>query len=136
MIYGMKDGAIRINKINDDYRNLSDYLLLPMHDNARGTITNLAFSFDKKLLFSVGTDGNLFSYKWNSKVFQEYPEKPEDIMNIENVPDILDPEFLSLEQQKLKDDFDRRFLITQEKKKRVLDILDEYKKEFKISQAQ
>lgn len=132
----MQDGIIRINRVNEDHCDLSDYFLLPMHDNSRGTITNLSFSFDKKYLFSVGTDGNLFSYKWNSKVLEKYPKTPTKFESLVTVPDIMDAEFLSLEQQKFKDDLDRRLQIAEEKKKRVLDILDEYRTEFKITQAQ
>lgn len=134
----MQDGVIRINRIKEDHRDLSDYFLLPMHDNTRGTITNLSFSFDRKYLFTVGTDGNLFSYKWNSKLVQDmvHSKTPTKFESLAKIPDIVDAEFLSLEQQKFKDDLDRRVRIAEEKKKRVSDILDEYRKEFQITQAQ
>lgn len=61
----MQDGAIRINKMNrEDFRNLSDYWRLPMHDNLNGYISKMCFSYDEKYLFSCGHDGNVFAYKW------------------------------------------------------------------------
>lgn len=61
----MRNGAIRINKINEDFRDLSDYWLLNMHDNLNGIIPSIQFSYDNKMIFSIGHDGNLFSYEWN-----------------------------------------------------------------------
>lgn len=65
LIMGMADGKIRINHLNGNWRDLSDFWLLSMHDNFFGKIPALKFSFDNKFLFSVGSDGNIFSYKWN-----------------------------------------------------------------------
>lgn len=61
----MRNGAIRINKIKEDFRDLSDYWLLNMHDNLNGIIPSIQFSYDNKMIFSIGHDGNLFSYEWN-----------------------------------------------------------------------
>lgn len=61
----MRNGAIRINKIKEDFRDLSDYWLLNMHDNFNGIIPSIQFSYDSKIMFSVGHDGNLFSYELN-----------------------------------------------------------------------
>lgn len=65
LILGMADGKIRINHIKEDWRDLSDFWLLSMHDNIHGQIPAIKFSFDNKFLFSIGSDGNLFSYTWN-----------------------------------------------------------------------
>lgn len=65
LILGMADGKIRINHIKKDWRDLSDFWLLSMHDNIHGQIPAIKFSFDNKFLFSIGSDGNLFSYTWN-----------------------------------------------------------------------
>lgn len=129
----MQDGIIRISRIKDTYHDFSDYFILPMHDNARGTITGLTFSYDKKYLFSIGTDGNIFSYTWNPPPSEIEPDKIIEL-SPEEVNDIDDPRFLSLEQQKNKDDYDRRYKIAQEKKRKVLNILEEHRKEFKIAQ--
>lgn len=68
LILGMGDGRLRINHIKDNWRDLSDFWLLSMHDNFFGKIPSLKFSFDNKFLFSIGSDGNLFSYSWNLPV--------------------------------------------------------------------
>lgn len=68
LILGMGDGKIRVNNIKANWRDLSDYWVLSMHDNFFGKIPVMKFSFDKKFFFSVGSDGNLFSYTWNLAV--------------------------------------------------------------------
>lgn len=67
----MEDGSIRINKVNpNDFRDLSDYWKLSVHDNFNGFIPRMCFSCDEKYFFTCGRDGNVFSYKY-------YPEKKE-----------------------------------------------------------
>lgn len=61
----MGDGKIRINRLKDDWQELTDYWLLGMHDNFFGRIPSIQFSFDNKFLFTVGADGNCFAYDWN-----------------------------------------------------------------------
>jgi len=61
----MGDGKIRITRQQDNWRDFSDYWALSMHDNLLGRIPAIRFSYDKKFMFSVGADGNLFSYSWN-----------------------------------------------------------------------
>lgn len=65
LIFGMADGKLRINHVKSNWRDLTDFWLLGMHDNFFGKIPAIKFSFDSKFLFSVGADGNLFSYTWN-----------------------------------------------------------------------
>lgn len=66
LVLGMGDGQIRVNRIRDgNWRNLSDFWTLSMHDNLFGRIPKIVFSFDGKFLVSIGSDGNLFVYKWN-----------------------------------------------------------------------
>lgn len=65
LILGMGDGKIRVNRIRDNWRDLSDYWLLSMHDNFFGRIPAIKFSYDELFMFTIGTDGNLFSYNWN-----------------------------------------------------------------------
>lgn len=48
----METGQIRVNRINpEDFRDLSDYWLLSMHDNFNGRINEMCFSFDKEFFF-------------------------------------------------------------------------------------
>lgn len=62
----MEHGQIRICKWkSDDYTDLSDYWILPMHDNYNGYIPKMVLSHDQRMLFTCGYDGNLFSYEIN-----------------------------------------------------------------------
>lgn len=49
---------------------------------------------------------------------------------LEVVSDILDPDFMSLEQQKQKEDVDKRKKIAEDNKNDVLGIIASYKEEF------
>lgn len=104
-----------------------------MHDNNNGRINHIALSFDKKFLFTVGKDGNIFSYKWREQ-FDEAPTsgQPTPIqMPIDPAIDIDDPEMLSLEDQKQKNNADIRLRIANERKDEVLHILSDYELQFR-----
>lgn len=81
-ILGMGDGKIRVNKIKENWRDLSEYWLLSMHDNFFGRIPSIKFSFDKKILFTIGADGNLFSYKWNLPVVGVKIPAPPSVLKV------------------------------------------------------
>jgi WD40 repeat protein len=113
LIFAMQNGEIRVNKLNDgDFRDLSDYWSLAMHDTQNGFVPNLCFSYDEKFFFSCGYDGNLFSYTFHpedddyipesehSEVLErtEFPTPVEDHPNYDK---------LSLEQASLKKEQDR-----------------------------
>jgi hypothetical protein len=76
LILGMGHGKIRINHLKENWRDLSDFWQLSMHDNFLGKIPAIKFSFDKKFMFSVGSDGNLFSYSWNLPLEKVKPVVP------------------------------------------------------------
>lgn len=64
----MQRGEIRVCRINpEDDTDLSDYLVLPMHDNKNGFIPVIGMSYDQQILLTCGRDGNLFSYKINDE---------------------------------------------------------------------
>jgi cilia- and flagella-associated protein 44 len=130
-IFGMGDGKIRINHVKDNWRDLSDFWLLSMHDNFFGRIPAIKFSFDKKFLFSIGADGNLFAYKWN------LPVKALKVEAVAAVPrlaqqafDIDDAKYLSLEQQKEKENDEKRQKISTDNKNKVLRMIEDLRLEF------
>lgn len=86
LFLGMGDGKVRINHVKENWRDLSDFWLLSMHDNFFGKIPAIKFSFDKKFLFSIGADGNLFAYKWN---LQLKPLKVQAVVPVPKVSVIL-----------------------------------------------
>lgn len=126
----MQDGAIRVNRETSDFRDLSDYWLLTMHDNQNGVIHAIDVSFDKHFMFSVGADGNIFMYKWQAP---RRPSSSSRSMPFElpgSVEDILSPTVLSLEQQKQKDNQDRRNAIANKCKEAVRQVIAKYRAEF------
>ncbi|RZC43160.1 thyroid receptor-interacting protein 11 [Asbolus verrucosus] len=57
LIFAMQNGEIRVNKIHDgDFRDLSDYWSLAMHDNLNGFVPNMCFSYDERYFFTCGHD--------------------------------------------------------------------------------
>lgn len=127
----MQDGAIRVNRQKPDFRDLSDYWLLTMHDNQNGIIHALDVSYDKRFMFSVGADGNIFMYKWatpsrsTSLIYAKSANRPQT-----SVEDICDATALSLEQQKQKANQDRRDAIANKRKATVRQIIAKYREEF------
>lgn len=132
IVFGMQDGSVRINRVKGDYRDLSDYWSLTMHDNDTGAINDMCVSYDQKYLFSVGADGNIFSYKWNAPVKQVAPVRRQSVFQPHklDVDDIVDPAALSLEEQKQKDSRDARAMIANRNKDKVLTVIDKYQAEF------
>jgi WD40 repeat protein len=131
-IFGMSNGQIRINRMsNENWRDLSNYWVLSMHDNFFGSIPALRFSYDHKFLFSIGTDGNLFAYNWNLPVTYVQPIQPTPIPKlVAIVRDIDDPKHLSLEQQKEQENEEQQLKFSADKKDKVLATIAKLRKEF------
>lgn len=86
-IFGMSDGQIRVNRMKEEnWRDLKDFWTLSMHDNLFGKIPKVVFSFDKRFLFSIGSDGNFFTYKWNQMPIEKIRTKITSI----SVPKVVD----------------------------------------------
>ncbi|KAK4886372.1 hypothetical protein RN001_002643 [Aquatica leii] len=77
LILAMEDGCLRVVKINrNDWRDLSDYWQISMHDNFNGFIPNMCFSYDETYFFTCGYDGNIFSYMYNPLEISTSPKIP------------------------------------------------------------
>ena len=64
MILGMQDGSIRIHPLGTgDIGELGPFWVLNVHDNNYGSISHISLSFDNKFLFTVGADGNFFTFQ-------------------------------------------------------------------------
>lgn len=63
----MQNGSIVVVLVEDPCDKFSNYWQISMHDNYDGAVKSLCFSNDKKLLFSCGTDGSIFSYYLNNE---------------------------------------------------------------------
>ncbi|XP_055535978.1 cilia- and flagella-associated protein 44 isoform X2 [Wyeomyia smithii] len=131
IVFGMGDGSIRVNRVKSDFRDLTDYWTLNMHYNLNGKVTGLAFSFDYQYLFSVGTDGNLFAYKWYAITAPIEPQKTKPLeTKLASIDDIVDLGYLSLEEQKIKQENDRKAKLLNDRKNGVLETVAVYRKQF------
>jgi hypothetical protein len=63
-IMGLKNGAIRIQTLVDnDFNAEAPHWTISSHDNLYGSVIHVELSRDNKFVFSVGADGNFFSYE-------------------------------------------------------------------------
>lgn len=77
----MEHGEIRICRWKPkSYTDLSDYWILPMHDNYNDYIPKMILS--QKMLFTCGYDGNLFSYEINDDMPPEEFEKTKGTLSL------------------------------------------------------
>lgn len=127
----MEDGTIRVNKYkSDDFRDLSDYWKLSMHDNFKGYIPKMCFSFDEHYFFTCGADGNVFSYTFHPENDNFTDAKLTRLKLSKRLPEIEDTEgykTLSLEQMKVKAEDDRLEAVANKQKNEVLRRLKELK---------
>ncbi|KAI4492234.1 hypothetical protein M0802_009924 [Mischocyttarus mexicanus] len=137
LFLGMERGEIRICKINpQDHTDLSDYWILPMHDNYNGYIPKMLLGYDNKIFLTCGHDGNLFSYKINDNIADEIIEIPKSKIpvrwfdDIHDVEDIEEPDYPTLENVIVKIEHDRVAALAKEKKEQTLQILHELTEEY------
>lgn len=131
----MQDGCIRVNFFKEDFHDLSDFWKLSMHDNLNGIIPRLCVSYDENYIFSIGYDGNIFSYKWNGSKSLELQKNTIinsiqysiDQLSIISIQDIDDINYPSLEQQKIEDKKNHHLKLANEYKEKILDIIADYK---------
>lgn len=130
----MSNGCLRIHKIHQDFRNLTNYFEINMHDNMNGIINHITSSLDSKFIFTVGNDSNIFSYKNNipgSKISTTIKSAPSiSIESFKEVEDISDPESLTLEEQKIKHNLDIINQIADLNKEKMKNVISDYKAEF------
>uniref|UniRef100_A0A1A9WKG0 WD_REPEATS_REGION domain-containing protein n=1 Tax=Glossina brevipalpis TaxID=37001 RepID=A0A1A9WKG0_9MUSC len=105
LIFGLVNGKLRINEINpNDFTDLRNYRLINMHDPLNGTIPCILSSYDSKNLISVGFDGNIFICSWLGPEVRQIQRRstafvmPSTFLPVE---DIDDPNYPSLEQEKI-----------------------------------
>ncbi|XP_049940843.1 cilia- and flagella-associated protein 44-like [Schistocerca serialis cubense] len=134
VILGMQDGKIRINRVKPNYRDMTDYWLLSMHDNDNGVITRLCFSNDLSYMFSCGCDGNTYMYNFNLEIPMDVATDIKYIMRMgapkDIVEDIIGEECSSLEETKLQAEYDRKMEVANQRKQGVLDLLKSYQQTF------
>lgn len=130
----MSNGSLRIHKIHDNFRNLTNFTEMYMHDTMNGKINHIICSLDSQFIFTVGNDSNIFSYKNNipgRKI--DSTKKSTPFTSIESFPiveDISDPDSLTLEEQKIKHNLDQINEIADSNKEKMKKIVADYKAEF------
>lgn len=130
----MSNGSLRIHKIHKDFRNLTNFTEIFMHDNMNGKINHIIYSLDSQFIFTVGNDSNIFSYKNNipgRKI--DSTKKSTPLTSMESfriVEDISDPDSLTLEEQKIKFNSDQINQIADSNKEKMKKIVSDYKTEF------
>lgn len=83
---------------------MRNYCCFNMHDPLNGTIPSILSSYDGKSLISVGYDGNIFIYSWFGPEIRQIKRKSTAIIMpliIPSATDIVDPNYPSLEQEKI-----------------------------------
>ncbi|XP_048505660.1 cilia- and flagella-associated protein 44 isoform X2 [Athalia rosae] len=130
LILGMQYGQIRVCRVNKhDHTDLSDYWILPMHDNYNGYIPKILLSHDNKMLLTCGYDGNLFSYIINDvgEYTESYlhpeiqsPPLPLPVREVDDIEELSHP---SLEQVIVKAEQNRIMAVAKRKKSEVLNML-------------
>ncbi|KAK9870280.1 hypothetical protein WA026_006367 [Henosepilachna vigintioctopunctata] len=124
LIFAMQDGTIRVNKVNPmDFRDLSDYWTLAMHENLNGFVPKMAFSNDERFFFTCGQDANVFAYTFHPENDDYVPEgfTQESKERSKEPSDITDAkayDLLSLEQAMIKAENDRIERVANENKKK------------------
>lgn len=132
----MQDGAIRVVKVKpDDWRDLSDYWQLSMHDNFNGFIPKMCFSYNEEYFFSCGHDGNIFSYKFfpEDNEYNQPSTTHEPLKKfLTNLEDVDGYKTLSLEEAIVKAEYDRQQRLANEHKQIILEKIKVLKKRFEV----
>uniref|UniRef100_T1J7Z3 Cilia- and flagella-associated protein 44 n=1 Tax=Strigamia maritima TaxID=126957 RepID=T1J7Z3_STRMM len=134
---GTQNGMIYIFKVKHAWNIESReyYWGDRMHDPDYGVVNCLHFTFDQKFLVSAGTDGNIFCFTFDSAapptegLQAAIPENREEDELIE-VNDINDPDFLSLEEERIKLEYNKLMKLVEKKKTMVLTQIRHFQNEF------
>ncbi|KAK0088856.1 hypothetical protein PV325_010453 [Microctonus aethiopoides] len=136
LIIGMEQGEIRVCRLKHlDLTDLSDYWILPMHDTLTGYIPKIIFSYNYKMLFTCGHDGNIFSFIFNDDSVQhkvnEEPVVTSYSLPSSDVDDIEDADHLNLQQIITKNEENRIMLEAKKKKDYVLMVLRDMREKYR-----
>ncbi|XP_057334477.1 cilia- and flagella-associated protein 44 isoform X2 [Microplitis mediator] len=128
LILGLESGKLKICHLNkNDPTNLSDYWLLPIHENSNGQITKILLSYDKKMLFTSGCDGNIFSFVINNDNLLDKKinfEKAQKLITTPKIVEDIEDNYPSLEEVIKKKEQDRVLNEAKKRKQETLEILE------------
>uniref|UniRef100_A0A1B6CQQ9 Uncharacterized protein n=2 Tax=Clastoptera arizonana TaxID=38151 RepID=A0A1B6CQQ9_9HEMI len=107
IVLGLANGKIRLVKVNKEQQgDLSEYMELSMHDNNNGIINQIVINHNNTMIYSCGSDGNIFSFYLNKQREDTYSRRTivsNFRLDIETIPDIDGLFELSLEELKQKE---------------------------------
>uniref|UniRef100_A0A8D0G0V4 Cilia- and flagella-associated protein 44 n=1 Tax=Sphenodon punctatus TaxID=8508 RepID=A0A8D0G0V4_SPHPU len=112
MFCGMENGAVRVYPLHDkmlSVDNVAGYWSFSMHDNDYGQIQGIYSSYDDRFLVTCGADSNIFTFNILSE---------EDIKRVlkAKVPSPRVSDQASIENAKLKKEYDQIMKAAEEKK--------------------
>lgn len=139
IIIGLENGAIRIYTAKDsNFAEISPFWQLSMHDNTYGEITYMDVSFDGTFLFTVGKDGNFFSYQMmddatvEKKITENKAKIPSaKLTEDKKGTDIEDVNAYSIEDAKQKAEYDKMMALAEKKKNSVRSIIETLRVNFR-----
>ncbi|OUM69063.1 hypothetical protein PIROE2DRAFT_3132, partial [Piromyces sp. E2] len=102
------------NSNNNEYQDLNEmqiirgyYYKANLHDNKNGNITGISLSFDDAYMISCGSDGAIFVFRNRfEKVLTDEEEVIDYLDESTIVDDIVDKNYYSLQEAKIKNDRD------------------------------
>ncbi|XP_076234530.1 cilia- and flagella-associated protein 44 isoform X2 [Calliopsis andreniformis] len=120
-------GELFICKIKkENPLDFSDYWILPIHDYYNGHISKILLSYNKTMLLTCGYDGNIFSFEINDDTPHEsvnIPETKRPLPLPENIEDIEDADYPSLEEVITRKEQNRIISEAEKKKNEILKII-------------
>ncbi|KAK4471015.1 hypothetical protein MN116_006515 [Schistosoma mekongi] len=139
LLIGFNDGVICVQLLDKPYdiTMCKGFWMYRLHDNQRGRVNRIAFTYDEKFVLSAGGDGTLFvcelmTEEMQNKEIKEYRARiPSTFDTTIKVDDITDPNTYSIEESKQKLQQDHLMELAEEKKSITRQKLAELKGRFK-----
>ncbi|XP_050423055.1 cilia- and flagella-associated protein 44 [Adelges cooleyi] len=139
ILMGFADGRMRVTNLSlEDPSNFNDFVEYSMHDNITGIIKCICFSHDCRMLYTLGEDGNVFSFNFQCDYNAE--EKcalpvtelpPTPILTDEDFVKTKEDLILSLEERKINKEKWKAMNLANKEKNKIRDTLNLLKTRFK-----
>ncbi|KAG4086444.1 WD40 repeat-like protein [Neocallimastix lanati (nom. inval.)] len=119
------------NNLNELQFTHGHYYKANIHDNKYGNITGIVLSYDDSYMISCGSDGAIFVYRnKNEKILND----DEEMIDIDDsnivIDDIVDKNFYSLQEAKIKHDHDKELEDAEIKKNETRSKINNLREEF------
>ncbi|ORX54869.1 WD40 repeat-like protein [Piromyces finnis] len=123
---------------SNNYKNFNEmrinhgyYYKANLHDNKNGNITGISLSFDDAYLASCGSDGAIFVFRNRfEKILKDDEEMIDYIDESTVIDDIIDKNYYSLQEAKIKNDRDMELAKAEIKKNEMRSQIEQLRNEF------